>query len=331
MHAYIVVDAEEARAVVGEQRRSEKNQGCDANCESVHRASILKNSSRSAPPVSIHNSGMYLSLHPATIGWRVAWPEMATLAAEAGYEGAVIPGKQPLPIDATHGFPVRATAMQLPVEVRQDQAMFVSTLPRLQETCEFAAQAGCQVALLGVPPSSEQPRAEQARIYRERLKQCCAILDEYSIRLALECITPMQSRRAHPHEFIFDNAQMLDFGLTVSPNIGLIIDSWHWHHAGSSPEWISGIPADRILDVHLSDSPADPPEQIRDAQRLLPGDGVIDLKLFFQLLDAKAYSGAVEVEIFGGLSDLTPSEAARAAYEGTRKVLVNIGEKAPSR
>lgn len=275
--------------------------------------------------MSIEAFGCGLSLHPATIGWRVPWPGLAEIAAEAGYQGAVIPGKQPLPIDGPAEFPVRATAMQLPVEVRQDEATFVSTLPKLESACRFAAETGCKVALLGVPPSSERPRAEQARIYRERLKKCCAVLDEYSIRLALECITPLHTRRAHPYEFIFDNTEMLDFGLTVSPNIGLVLDSWHWHHGGSNPESVLRIPADRIFDVHLSDSPPDPPEDIRDSQRRLPGEGVIDLKLFFQLLDAKAYSSAIAVEIFGRLQDLAPREAARVALEACRMMFAKIG------
>ena len=114
---------------------------------------------------------------------------------------------------------------------------------------------------------------------------------------------------------------MLDFGLSISPNAGLVLDTWHWHHAGADPEWIRGIPPDRILDVHLSDSPSAPAEAIRDAQRLLPGQGVIDLRLFFQLLEEKRYTGAVAVEIFGGLADQTPENAARLALEASRTVL----------
>ena len=263
---------------------------------------------------------MRLSLHPSTIGWRIPWPELAKLAAETGYQGAVMPRDLPLPT-GTGDIPVPATAMQLPVEVRQDEAAFEATLPKLRDACQIAAQAGCRVALLGMPPSAEQPRGAQAKIYRERLKQCCAVLDDYSIRLALECITPLHSRRAHPYEFIWRNAEMLDFGLSISPNAGLILDTWHWHHAGADPEWIRGVPPDRILDVHLSDSPSAPPDAIRDAQRLLPGQGVIDLRLFFQLLEEKRYTGAVAVEIFGGLADQTPENAARLALEASRNVL----------
>lgn len=266
-----------------------------------------------------------LSLHPATVGWRVPWPALSELAKEAGYDGAVIPAQQPLPVAWSGEFPVRATAMQLPAEVRKDEDTFRSTFARLEDGCEFAARAGCKVALLGIPSSSDQPQAEQSRLYRERLKRCCEVLDKYSIRLALECITPLPSRRAHAYEFIWHNDEMLEFGLTISPHMGLVVDSWHWHHAGAYPEWIANIPADRILDVHLSDSPASAPEDIRDSERKLPGEGVVDFQLFFDLLDAKLYSGAVAVEIFGGLLHLPPEDAARVALQATRAMFAKIG------
>lgn len=264
--------------------------------------------------------GFSLSLHPSIVGFRLAWPAVAELAAQTGYDGAVIPKEQPLPAQANS--PVRATAMQLPVEVRQDQAAFLKTLPRLKAVCALAAEAGCRVATLGVPPSSEQPREIQAAIYRERLKRCCHVLDEHSIRLALECITPLHSRRAHAREFIWRNDQMLEFGLTVSPACGLAIDSWHWHHAGSDPKWIRNIPADRILDVHISDSPSAPPEAIRDLERLLPGEGVVDFTLFLELLAEKNYGGPYAVEVFGrGLRAMDPSEAARLAFDASAATL----------
>ncbi len=265
-------------------------------------------------------SGFSLSLHPSIVGFRLAWPALAGLAAQTGYHGAVIPKEQPLPAEAKSA--VRATAMQLPVEVRQDDAAFLKTIPRLKAVCDLAAEAGCRVATLGVPPSGEEPREIQAAIYRERLKRCCQVLDEYSIRLALECITPLHSRRAHAHEFIWRNEEMLEFGLTVSPACGLAIDSWHWHHAGSDPNWIRSIPADRILDVHISDSPAAAPEAIRDLERLLAGEGVVDFRLFLDLLAEKNYGGPYTVEVFGrGLRDMSPSEAARLAFDASAATL----------
>lgn len=261
-----------------------------------------------------------MSLHPCTVGWRMAWPELAELAAGIGYEGAVIARDQPLPVKPTNA--VRATAMLLPAEVRRDEAGYRSSLAKLRPVCEFARSVGCHVATLGIPPSSELPRVEQAKLYRERLKPCCEVLDEFGIRLAIECITPLHLRRAHPYEFLMGNPEMLEFGLTVSPGCGLIVDAWHWHHGGSDPEWLRGIPADRILDVHISDSPDLPAEEIRDTERVLPGEGVVDFEEFFDLLGEAGYDGPLTVEIFGReLNALEPAEAARVAFVSAARVV----------
>jgi len=261
-----------------------------------------------------------LSLHPCTLGWRVAWPALAELAAEVGYEGAAIARDQPLPAEASNAVP--ATSMLLPAEVRRDEETYRSSMAKLRPACEFAQSVGCRVATLGVPPSAERPRAEQAKLYRERLKPCCEVLDEFGIRLALECITPLHLRRAHPYEFIMRNEEMLEFGLSVSPDCGLIADAWHWHHAGGDRDWLRGIPPDRILDVHISDSPGLPPEDIRDTERVLPGEGVVNFDLFFELLGETAYKGPLTVEIFSGaMNELEPREAARRAFDAASGVL----------
>lgn len=264
-----------------------------------------------------------LSLHPCIVGW-LAWPELADLAAGTGYRGGVIAREQPFPPRAKGS--VRATSMQLPAEIRRDESAFLNSLPRLASACRFAAEIGCRLAYVGLPPSSEQPRDLQAALYRKRLKRCCEILDEHSIRLALECITPLHMRRAHAYEFIGRTDEMLEFGLTVSPACGLVMDSWHWHHAGSDPNWIRQIPADRVLDVHLADSPVAPPEEIRDSERLLPGEGVVDFRTFFELLTEKRYPGAYTLEIFSSLlNSLDPARAAALAFQAASRTLKKCG------
>ena len=261
-----------------------------------------------------------LSLHPCTLGWRVAWSALAELAAETGYEGVVIARDQPLP--AARSNAVRATSMLLPAEVRRDEETYRTTMTKVRPMCEFARSVGCRVASLGIPPSAERPRDEQAKLLRERLNPCCEILDEFGIRLAIEGLTPLHLRRAHPYEFLVQNDELLEFGLTVSPQCGLIADAWHWHHAGSDVEWLRGIPHDRILDVHISDSPALPAEDIRDTERLLPGEGVMDFDGFFELLAGIGYRGLLTVEIFNrGLNEIEPAEAARRAFRAASDVV----------
>src|SRR5207248_168180 len=59
-------------------------------------------------------------------------------------------------------------------------------------------------------------------------------------------------------------------------SVDLVLDSCHWHASGSRP--LTSFPIDRLALVHLNDAPDKPPREIEDADRLLPGEGVIQLK-----------------------------------------------------
>ena len=119
---------------------------------------------------------------------------------------------------------------------------------------------------------------------------------------------------------------MLEFGLTVSPRCGVVIDSWHWHHAGSDPSTIRNMTEERILDLHIADSPAAPPEEIRDWERLLAGEGIVDFHSFLELPQEKNFREPLTVEIFGrGLSDTEPGVAAGLVFRGSTAMLEKIG------
>ena len=85
------------------------------------------------------------------------------------------------------------------------------------------------------------------------------------------------------------------------------------------------------MHVHFNDAPNLPPDQIRDDQRLLPGEGVINLTGFLQALAAIGYSDALSVEVFGRLKDKTPEQAARLGLEYSLAVFRKAGVPAEPR
>lgn len=258
------------------------------------------------------------ALHGSTIGWRAAWPRIAAIASEAGYEGVVLPREaylsgQPAP----HGIAV--TAMPVPVEIRRDEATFQAGLPGIEQAVAFGASLGCRVAVVGLPSSSDLPQPEQRALYKRRLQPCLDAFDRHNISLALEAISPLHMRREKPYEFIWRMEEMLDFARECSPRAGLVADCWHWHHAGETYSDLVALGPNAILDVHVSDAPDLPPEDIRDQERLLPGEGVINFAEFFAALDKLAYDGAVSVEVFGSrLAIESPEQAARLALAAAR-------------
>src|SRR4030095_4281040 len=60
-------------------------------------------------------------------------------------------------------------------------------------------------------------------------------------------------------------------------SMGIALDTFHMHLAGSRPEDVGHLRPRWIGLVRIADAPAGDPETLRDAHRLPPGDGVIPL------------------------------------------------------
>jgi 2-keto-myo-inositol isomerase len=78
--------------------------------------------------------------------------------------------------------------------------------------------------------------------------------------------------------------------------VDLVLDSCHWHASGSAP--LDDYPVKRIALVHLNDAPDKPPRQIEDADRLLPGEGVIKLAELKANLTSGGFQGPWSLETF---------------------------------
>ena len=275
---------------------------------------------------------MYLSLNAVPIGGKPTWPDFARLASRTGFIGVDVM------LDAAMAEGVAKTRamlaelklkpafVNLPVEFRKDDDAFKASLPKLDDAAPFAAAIGCPRMMTYLMSSSPTPKDELRRLYKSRLGQCAHILARSHCRLGLEFLGPLHIRRANPNEFIWKMNEMLEFAKECGSNAGLTLDAWHWHHAGGTVDDILKAGKDRIVVVHFDDSPKLPPEEIRDNQRLLPGEGVIDLTGFLQALQKIGYQDSLSVEVFGrGLKEMPPEDAARLCLESGRAVFKKAG------
>ncbi len=78
--------------------------------------------------------------------------------------------------------------------------------------------------------------------------------------------------------------------------IELVLDATHWHASGGAS--LRDFPVARLALVHLNDAPAKAPDRIEDADRVLPGEGVIKLRDLIADLAASGYSGPWSLETF---------------------------------
>lgn len=275
---------------------------------------------------------MYLSLNGVPIGGKLAWPDFARLAATTGFRGVDVMLESAM-ADGVEGtrrlleeLHLHPAYVNLPVDFRQDEAAFRSTLPKLEQASPFAAAIGCPRMMTWIISSSETPKDELRRTYKKRFTECAGILARSHCSLGLEFLGPLHIRKRFPHEFIWKMNEMLEFAKECGPNVGLTIDAWHWHHAGGTIADILAAGKDRIVVVHFDDSAALPAEEIRDNQRLLPGEGIINLSGFLQALQKIGYSDSLSVEVFGrGLKEMPPAQSAKLCLDYSRAALKKAG------
>jgi len=101
------------------------------------------------------------------------------------------------------------------------------------------------------------------------------------------------------------------------PLVGVLFDTAHYH---VTPTKLGDLDADAvrfIKHVHVNDMPDKPADLThRDDDRVLPGEGVLDLREIIGTIERNGYDGFFSIELFNAdLWRLPTKEAARRCYE----------------
>lgn len=190
----------------------------------------------------------------------------------------------------------------MPIDLRHDPECFADGMRQLPRFAQILQR--CGVTRLGssiVPFHDELPYAANFKQHVERLGAVARVLGDHGIRFGLEyCATPTL-RRGRRHAFIHALPQLRELLAAIgAPNVGLVLDSWHWWMSGSPAAELASLRKDEIVGVDVNDAPASvPQEELLDRQRELPGTtGVIDLAQFLGALRRLGYDGPVRAEPF---------------------------------
>ena len=189
-------------------------------------------------------------------------------------------------------------AIGLPVEWRKTDEKFRKGLPALAAAAAAAASLGGTRCVTYILPSTDEPAARFMAQAVTRLRTCAELLGAYGIRLGLEFVGPHHLRTAWSNPFIWTLEDTLDFAAAIGlPNVGLLVDAYHCHTTGIGAAELSRLQASQIVHVHINDAKDLPVEEVRDNDRLLTGEGVIDLKGFIGALRAIGYEGPIAQEV----------------------------------
>lgn len=190
-------------------------------------------------------------------------------------------------------FPHTLDLGRAPSDPAQRRVHYRRTIDLVAEN--FPGESVPLVAGGGIAPN--QNFREAHRIAREHYRELADYAGDRGVRLMFE---PLSPNHMNLFTFISNLTEALALIEDVCrPNFGLCLDVWHvWREPGMAQR-LAKLP-DIIHAVHLCDWPAGEPRCLAD--RVLPGDGLIDFPSLLAGIEATGYRGAYCLEIFSDTS-----------------------------
>ena len=213
---------------------------------------------------------------------------------------------------ATHCIPAVPSILPLPLMEGPDEPEV-----RIEALCASvhrlaALDPVCVVFLTGPGDARD--------VVREGVAAVAAAGESAGVRVALEPVHPSQAD-------VFSSVHTIPDALALigTAPVGIMLDLWHVHDPAEIAPHVGSIAG-----VHVSDR-REPTRSHFD--RVLPGDGVLDLVAAFRTLEAGGYDGWYDVEIFSdngvfgdafpdSLWDVDAFALARRARESVERLLV---------
>ena len=282
---------------------------------------------------------MKTSLNGARLGAdKLDFFQFVDLAARHGFDGvdfgmgsaraaAQILGGPHLLRDYLKDKGIAPASFGLDVEWRKDESTFQSGMVSLEDQARFAQVIGAERCLTWLPPSVADAVAWDRDTLR-RFGAIAAVLHKYGIRFGLEWVGPHHLRAGGANamgasEWIYTLPGTLALIEKIGvPSVGLLVDSYHCYTTGIGERELAQLSDAQIVHVHINDAPRGVgPSGAKDGERLLPGEGEIDLAGFLRGLRAANYAGYVAAEVLAPLNiSADPDTAAARVRESLRAV-----------
>jgi sugar phosphate isomerase/epimerase len=174
---------------------------------------------------------------------------------------------------------------------------------RLQQ----AADIGASHAIAG-PPGGRADYDLGAKHYRELLE----IGAQFGVKPAIEFLGFVEQLNT-----IEDALEIVT--RSGHPDATTVLDPFHIQRGGGSVESVAKLSSGQIAVAHFMDTVDHPPrEQQHDPHRVMPGDGVFDLKRYLELLRQVGFNGFLSLELFR--EDLWAQDPREVAQFGLQKM-----------
>jgi sugar phosphate isomerase/epimerase len=240
--------------------------------------------------------------NPSTAGRQMEFPDYLKAASAAGFrcvdmDGSAVKkyGLQTVK-EWLKEYGLSVGAAGLPAPLNRTDEEFREALPGVREQAELLQALGVTRMVTWLPPSGDALPFLFACDVVSRARACAGVLENYGLRLGLEFVGPYHLRGGR-YPYLHSLPQTIRLLDAIDrENVGVLLDSYHWYANGGDPAELRQLPLSRIVHVHINDTDKSP-EEAHDFQRLLPGEGRIDLAAFVGYLAESGYDGPLSVEV----------------------------------
>jgi sugar phosphate isomerase/epimerase len=217
----------------------------------------------------------------------------------------------------------------VPVDFRNDDATFREGMDALPGVAATFQRAGVERAgtwlMFG---SDDMTYREYGALMTSRLREIADVLGEHGLRFGVEYVGTWSAWSSVLHPWVHTLAETLELIDDIGrPNVGVILDSWHWYHAQETGDDIRALTNEQVVAVDLNDAPADLDRKaMQDTVREIPAaTGVIPVGEFLTALKDIGYDGPVRAEPFNAaLNAMDTEEAVAATAEAMKKAFAQI-------
>jgi 2-keto-myo-inositol isomerase len=250
---------------------------------------------RPASEPSLRSSSRGIYLNGATI-MTTSTPHLLETAREAGFIGVEVRSERLLHslaevrvaaavVRPGEAWSLNGLQLQLLEGRALDRERLENELPPRLEICRVL---GIPYLLIVPPRGADVDRDHAIGAMQEGIRIARDGAGKVGVRVAFEFLGF--------GDCPIDTPSLAGAVVEAEPGVDVVLDSCHWHASGSGS--LAAFPVDRLVMVHVNDAPAKPPRDVEDADRVLPGAGVIRLAGLLAVLTDRGYRGPFSLETF---------------------------------
>ena len=186
-----------------------------------------------------------------------------------------------------------------------------------EELSSVAGEIGCPYVV--VVPGKLPENATKEEIIDESAKvlnELADIAEKHNVSLAFEFLGQTDCS-VQTIDLCNEIVEKID-----RKNVGNVIDTFHFYAGNSTFEAIDKMNPEKLFIFHINDAEDLPKENLTDAHRLYPGEGILPIREIKAHFDKIGYDRMVSIEIFRPQYwNEDPFEVARKARQATIEVL----------